>query len=100
MAYFRCSEISDIYVYMGAGGLSVSFAMGIPRVVKLMEEKLLKEERVFETVTEGLSYIISLRSLGFQFPQEALYRLLEESWKYDVSEKYKKQVEKYNRENE
>lgn len=100
MAYFRCSEISDIYVYMGPGGLSISFAMGVQRVVELVKKWNLEEEKVFETVTEGLAYILCLRNLGFRFPQESLYRLLEESWKYDVSNEYKEEVKKYRKENE
>jgi hypothetical protein len=77
MAYCRCENDSDVYVWAGRY-FEVHFCEGVPGVTERMKGMNLHSTS-FETAEETLDYLLKIRKLGFKVPERSTERL-----KYEI----------------
>jgi hypothetical protein len=77
MAYCRCENDSDVYVWAGRV-FEVHFCEGVEGVTKRLLENNLHSTS-FETAEETLDYLLKIRKLGFKVPERSTERL-----KYEI----------------
>ena len=81
ISYCRFSDTSDVYCYCGSD-YTIHLAMGVDRVINLVNEHDLEDSYYFESIEETSEKLKELKRLGLQVPDYAIeeleYEILED----------------------
>jgi hypothetical protein len=95
MAYCRCGEDSDVYVWCGRF-YEIHFGEGIPGVTEKMKQTGFHDQS-FEDGKQALEFMEKVKDAGFKIPEHALERL---KWELGLPSHYQEFLDSISEEEE